>query len=130
MINNRVNIRVIFILSVLLVFSISSVPVFAGQGVSIIYGDTVKHSKPVKSINQAFISDGKNNKYSERSLYFNIQKKTSSGYVDNKYNLVKPGEKAPHFKSTTGKGDYRLELNPYGVKTYGCIGDGIVAKYK
>lgn len=115
----------VLVMMLLMCFTTSSAFAYS-KSVQLTRADKWVDSAPLSGISKAKITSGSNSGNSDRSVYFIIQNKTSSGYNDHVHQLAKPGSNAPKLTSTGGVGTYRLELNPYGTNTKGCSALGTI----
>lgn len=114
---------------VIALLSVVVIPSFAieypNKSVSINKNQSVAHSGSVSGTYKLFA--GNNDYSSERNLYFQAQFSTGSGWTNDNLVLISPGSSFDNQRTTTGTTSlWRLELNPYGVLTKGCIGKGYI----
>lgn len=63
---------------------------------------------------------------SKRKLYFNAKRSSGNSFVTDNYKLLDIGDCFDNKKTNVMQTSviWKLELNPYGVSTKGCFGEG------
>ncbi|MDD3185352.1 MAG: hypothetical protein PHD70_02000 [Anaerostipes sp.] len=122
--------KVAFIILTTLILSMTSVPCFAAKSVDLKKNDYWRNSGEFRAKQTRF--NGYTNKSNPRPVWFIAEYEDSSGFHYDKKHKVGAGANCPTSDSYTMKYNvtWRLQLNPYGSGTRGCVASGSIWKRK
>lgn len=106
-----------------LLFSMAAIPCLASKSVKLTTDQYWNNSGAITAKETAF--NGSASKNNPRKVYFIAEYKNSTGWHYNTKKLIGAGKQCPTLNSDKmSRRNWRLQLNPYGTDTSGCMASG------